>query len=273
MIVNGKMLAQEIKREVQQSITKQNLSLRLLVLVQTESLAIQKFVFIKERIAKELGIAIIIKKVKLTASTEEIVALIREYQHSVNGIVVQLPLSTHVDTEIVLNAIPQTHDVDVLSKDAFALFEKGGADVLPPVVGSIKEILEQNGVMVRDKYVVIVGNGKLVGIPMTIWFTLQGAHVSIVTEDSNDIESLTREADILVLGAGHPNLIIPSMIKTGVVILDAGTSEAQGKLAGDADQACASKAALFTPVPGGIGPVTVAMIFKNLLVLSRKQVG
>jgi methylenetetrahydrofolate dehydrogenase (NADP+)/methenyltetrahydrofolate cyclohydrolase len=108
-----------------------------------------------------------------------------------------------------------------------------------------------------------------VGIPAAAWFEEQGSEVVLVDKQS-DVAKAVAEADIVVLGAGEPGLLTPQMVKEGVVVLDAGTSESSGKLVGDADEAVLEKARLFTPVPGGIGPVAVAMIFKNLLKLTEE---
>jgi methylenetetrahydrofolate dehydrogenase (NADP+) / methenyltetrahydrofolate cyclohydrolase len=124
---------------------------------------------------------------------------------------------------------------------------------------------------VFERHVVVVGSGKLVGLPASRWFMEQGSAVSVVTKDTADIAYYTKNADIIVLGAGVPRLLTPDMVKEGVVILDAGTSEDGGVLAGDADPACAEKASLFTPVPGGIGPITVAVLLRNLVELYSKR--
>jgi methylenetetrahydrofolate dehydrogenase (NADP+)/methenyltetrahydrofolate cyclohydrolase len=139
---------------------------------------------------------------------------------------------------------------------------------LPPVAGAIVEIFVRNGVSASGKKAVVVGAGKLVGTPAAQLLRDLGAHVTVVTHTRGSLEEL-KDADIVVLGAGEPGLVKPEMLKQGVVLIDAGTSESSGKLAGDADPACAHVASVFTPVPGGVGPIAVAMIFKNLLTLAR----
>ena len=129
----------------------------------------------------------------------------------------------------------------------------------------IKAILESECITVEGKEVVIVGNGSLVGKPAAAWFRLGGAHVDVADNETDNLPDVTKQADIIVCGAGVPGLITPEMIKEGVIILDAGTSEDSGKLRGDADPACADKASLYTPVPGGIGPITVAVLLRNVV--------
>ncbi len=139
--------------------------------------------------------------------------------------------------------------------------------VLPPVAGAVAEVLMRQGVDVAGKKVVVVGAGRLVGKPVAEMLKEMGGEVAVITTTSGSLEEL-KTADVVVLGAGNPGFIKPEMLKQGVVLIDAGTSEAGGKLMGDADPACAEVASIFTPVPGGIGPIAVAMIFKNLLALA-----
>ena len=158
---------------------------------------------------------------------------------------------------------------DVLSPDAIALFRKGELRILPPVASAIAEILNTHHISVVEKDVLIVGHGKLVGVPAAILMRHNGAHVTIIEKPTSALPQLTKEADIIVLGVGVPGLLRPSMVKKGVVILDAGTSETGGVLVGDADPECVTHASLFTPVPGGIGPVTVACLMQNIVMLSQ----
>ena len=117
----------------------------------------------------------------------------------------------------------------------------------------------------RFEKVVVVGHGRLVGEPAALWAKGQGATVTVVTKETSNSEQIIAAADVLILGAGQPNIITPEAIKPGVVIFDAGTSEDNGELKGDAHPDCAEVASLFTPVPGGIGPITVSMLLKNVV--------
>jgi methylenetetrahydrofolate dehydrogenase (NADP+)/methenyltetrahydrofolate cyclohydrolase len=131
-------------------------------------------------------------------------------------------------------------------------------------------VLRTHDISCVRKRVTVVGQGRLVGKPAAALFEKRGAVVVRVAK-GDDIGAATRDADIIVLGAGEPGLLKPEMIKDGVVILDAGTSESRGAVVGDADPACADKASLFTPVPGGIGPIAVVEIFANLFELARRR--
>jgi len=161
--------------------------------------------------------------------------------------------------------VPNEKDVDALNPT----IAEGDRLVHAPVALAAVEILERSGVIIKGARTIVVGAGRLVGKPSAWLLKSLGAHVSMFTLEEGSIEDL-KDADIIVSGAGNPAFIKPEHIKDGVALIDAGTSELKKKIAGDADPACAEKASVFTPVPGGVGPVAVAMIFRNLFDLLEK---
>lgn len=184
--------------------------------------------------------------------------------------IVQLPIPKEAMT--LLETIPVRKDADVLSSSARKMFEQGNTDaLLPPVVGAVKEIFDIHGLTVLGKKAVVVGSGFLVGAPVATWLAQQGADVTVLTAQSAEVSSTLQSADIIVSGVGSPHMIKPDMLSDGVVLIDAGTSESGGVLAGDADPACATKCSLFTPVPGGIGPIAVAKLFENAVALAEME--
>lgn len=263
MIVDGKKIAEAVFEKIRTDVAMLPRAPRLLIISCAPTPETERYLALKQKKASEVGITIDILRFDATATTEEIMTASTEGESRADGIIVQLPLPAHIDTPRVLTAIPPTHDVDALNSQT--------ADVLSPVVGAIHEILLTHGVTTTGKHVTIIGNGKLVGLPAHAWFSAHGAQVSVVTKDTEDIGYYTRPADIIVCGAGVPDLLTPDMVKEGVVILDAGTTEDSGVLKGDADPACALKASLFTPVPGGIGPITIAILLRNVLDCAKKR--
>ncbi len=251
MIVDGKKIAEEIIS----ALAKDRASLLSVVklgFIMTEGDEFSaSFVRIKERIADRLRVVVVREEV---ADTEEALRAIERLAKTTDGIIVQLPLPKEIDTEKVLAAIPKDKDIDF---------------VHPPVALAIAEVLSRAGIDIKNKKAVVVGAGKLVGTPAAELLKNLGAEVSVITSQRGSLEAL-KNADIVVLGAGNSGLIKPEMLKQGVILIDAGTSESNGKVAGDADPACAEVASVFTPVPGGIGPIAVAMIFKNLFALVSK---
>jgi methylenetetrahydrofolate dehydrogenase (NADP+)/methenyltetrahydrofolate cyclohydrolase len=162
--------------------------------------------------------------------------------------------------------IPANKDIDALT---------GDSSVDSPVAEAVMEILGQSGISLSDKKNLVVGQGKLVGCPVANRLAQEGFNVEVATINTVDLKKLTLSADIVISGVGKPYFITPDMIKEGVVLIDAGTSDLPfsltgqaTKLAGDFDPACSDKASLFTPVPGGVGPIVVAMLFKNLAKLT-----
>ncbi len=237
MIIDGKKIADEILDELHGSYT-------LGVVLNEGDAASSSFVRIKEKVAARVGVTL--KRFSLEAFDQAILC---------DGIIVQLPIA---NAEELLAKIHPEKDVDALGPSPL---------VLAPVAEAVREILTRTGVEVKNKKAVVVGAGKLVGAPCAKLLREMGAEVSVVTLEHGLLLEL-KNADIVILGAGSPGLIKPEMLKAGVVLIDAGTSEMAGKLSGDADPACAGVASIFTPVPGGIGPIAVAMIFKNLYELT-----
>ncbi len=272
MIVDGKAIAEDLKRELTKKVYdisyKNGLVLQLIMVGANP--VTERFVAVKKKFAADVGVSIIEHRLPKNSTTAEAVAAVKSAAQAGGGIVVQLPLPASIDTQTVLNAIPVSADVDVLSDAACAQFEAGTLPILPPVAGAISEILLRYGVSVVGKKAVVIGQGRLVGKPSALWLKRAGAHVVAADEHTGNIRVLTEDVDIIVSGAGVPHLIKPEMVKEGVALLDAGTSEQGGKTVGDIDPSCAEKASLFTETPGGIGPVTVAMLFKNLLALTMK---
>ncbi len=266
MIVDGKAIAKDLYREIANQITHLSQAPHLTVFTCAPNFETQKYLKLKKRKATEVGIGISIVELPDALTTDEVVQSVQHACMQTDGIIVQLPLPAHIDTNAVLAAIPLSYDVDGMHYDGTAV------SCMSPVVGAISEITQRHDVLFASQNVVVVGHGKLVGIPAAVWARGQGAKVTVLTTESDDADSTKAiaNADILILGAGVPSLIKADMIKKGVVIFDAGTTEEGGELTGDAHHDCRHKASLITPVPGGIGPVTVAVLLRNVVTASAQ---
>jgi methylenetetrahydrofolate dehydrogenase (NADP+)/methenyltetrahydrofolate cyclohydrolase len=269
ILAEGARIARTMKETLQGDIRRLVTKPSLGVLVCSQDLATEKFITLKQKNAGYLGVALELYRLPSTITTDELVSTLAKAIRKHHGIIVQFPLPHQVDGDTVRNAIPWAWDVDLISDTAFLMFKDGKTHLLPPVVGALAAILKEYRVPLKGKRVVIVGEGRLVGIPAKVWAEREGAEVVTVNARTENMAELTKSAEVLILGAGVPGLITPEMVTEGVVVLDAGTSEAAGKLAGDADPGVAQKAALFTPVPGGVGPITIAVLFENLVALSQ----
>lgn len=254
MTIDGKAIAEGVYARLPKG------GLTLGILVGEKNPVIDSFVKIKERAAAKLGITLVRDELPSGANTDEAVAATIALAGKTDGIIVQLPLPATIDVAKVLAAIPGDKDVDGISLAPI---------VRPPVAEAVKEILAHEHVEVAGKKAVVVGSGRLVGRPSAEVLRELGAEV-VVLERGDSLDVL-KGADIVVLGAGDSGLVQPEHVKNGVVLIDAGTSETGGKVKGDADPACAEIASVFTPVPGGVGPIAVAMIFKNLFELAGRR--
>ncbi len=269
MIVDGKKIAEQVYERIHARVATLGHAPRLTVITCNPNFETKRYLALKEKKARDVGITATVTELPHESTTEDFIACINTALSESDGIIVQLPLPAgrqdfpDVDTDAVVASISPTHDVDALNPET--------KDILSPVVGAMREILGTYEIPVFQKHVTIIGNGKLVGLPAYTWFIGQGAFVSMVTKDTQNVSEYTKNADIIVCGAGVPNLVTREMVKERVVILDAGTSEDGGELRGDVDPACAEKALLFTPVPGGVGPVTIARLLSNVVDCAERK--
>lgn len=268
MTVDGKAVAETLYSELAAARAGFEGDVTLGILVGDKTPVIASYVRIKERAAERLNVKMVHRELPEGATTDDAVKAIEELVQITDGVIPQLPM-TNIDVDVVKNAVPKEKDVDVLSDSAFAAFGAGGWDAIPPVPAALVYILEHGGVQIAGKKVVIVGRGRLVGKPAEVLFKQKGGVVNVLVK-GDDVASNTRDADIIVLGTGVAGLLKPDMVKQGVAVVDAGTSELGGKVVGDADPAVAEKCSLFTPVPGGVGPVAIAEIYANLFALKKK---
>ncbi|MCE9541051.1 bifunctional 5,10-methylenetetrahydrofolate dehydrogenase/5,10-methenyltetrahydrofolate cyclohydrolase [Candidatus Kaiserbacteria bacterium] len=266
MILNGREVASDMYAQLAERRKEHPGPIRLGIIVAGANPVIEQFVRIKTRAAGTLNIEMIRRNLPEDATTEDAILAVRTLSAEVDALIVQLPLPKQIDTNAVLSEIPHAQDVDVINPRHSG--ELMGIDA--PVALAVVELLKRGGVDVRGKRTVVVGAGRLVGAPSAALLKKLGADVSMFTLEEGSIEDL-KTADIVVLGAGKPAFVRPEHIQDGVAIIDAGASEDGGVVRGDADPACAGKASVFSPVPGGVGPVAVAMIFKNLFDLLEKK--
>lgn len=273
MRINGKEIQGAIRKEVREATALNRRPLHLAVVSVGDDPVIRNFVTIKKRFAEDVGVIFSEKLFSKDVSASTLQETIQELNNdpTITGIIVQLPLPPHLNTDSILEHISPSKDVDVLSSNTYALFTQGTSVILPPVVGAIAEICKQYDVAIKGHRVVILGNGRLVGAPAAVWFRAQGGQVAIFDKLNPPTPEELRNADIIVCGMGNARYIKPEMVKEKVILFDAGTSESAGVIVGDVDPRCEAVAHIVTPVPGGIGPITVAIIFRNLLALRTKS--
>ncbi len=263
-LVDGKAIAERLYADLARRRERIGREVRLGVVAAAADPVIESFVSIKSREAKRLSVEIVRSELGREVTSKEVVDTVLELAPKVDGVIVQLPLPKTSDTNAALSAIPDDKDVDAISTAT-------GEHVLEaPVALAIVEILRDYGIDPKGKRTIVLGAGRLVGTPSAQLLKKLGADVSMVTLDHGSMKDL-KAADIVVCGVGDPGLVRPEHLKPGVVLIDAGASEQSGEVVGDCDPACAKVASVFTPVPGGVGPVAVAMIFKNLFDLVERS--
>lgn len=263
-IIDGKVIAEDIYGDLVPKFAALGRSVKLGIVVAGANTVIESFVRIKTKAAERLGVEMVRVNVSERSDAGKIIQAVNRLITTTDAIIVQLPLPQGVDVNEVLAAVPRDKDVDALNPKV----SEEERPVHAPVALAVVEILERSGVKIAGARTVVVGAGRLVGAPSAWLLRKMGADVSIFSLEEGSIEDL-KDADIIVSGAGNPSFIKPEHLKQGVALIDAGTSELNKKLMGDADPACAEVTSVFTPVPGGVGPVAVAMIFQNLLALVK----
>lgn len=265
MIIDGRKIAQELVRDLAHQIHFLKQKTVCFVLF-GENTASQKYVELKSRLAKELGIETQIITSTATTTKEALDTLQEIVEKECDGVVVQLPLPEMMDVEAIINSIPPQQDIDVLSTLSKKHYEQNLTKRVPPVAAAVAAIMSHYNISTSNKNIVVLGNGRLVGAQVHAYLKRENVRHTVIDVDTpvSEKDTLLKEADIIISGIGIPHYIQPSMIQDGVILIDAGSSEQSGKLVGDIDPSCADKASLYTPVPGGVGPITVACLFQNV---------
>ena len=208
-------------------------------------------------------------------TTDELLALIDKLNSdaSVSGILCQLPVPKHIDKNAVLRRIRPEKDVDCFHPENVGLLSTGMGKLMPCTPMGMMKMLEYEGVDVAGKHCVIIGRSDIVGKPMAMLMLSKSATVTICHSKTVDLPSVTRQADILVAAVGIPNFVKADMVGEGAIVLDVGINRMEnGKLCGDVDfEAVKDKASMITPVPGGVGPMTIAMLMQNTLTACKEQ--
>jgi len=274
ILLNGKKLSEKILVNLKKEIKKSNLKLKLAVVQVGKNSISQIFINQKKKAGEIIGADFKLFKFSAKISISELKKEIKKIAKnpSNSGIVVQLPLPKKFLPEEFLNLIPEEKDVDVLSEKSLGKFYQGTLKILPPTVKGILHLLKKYKIELKGKNVVVIGAGRLVGFPLAIQLLKEKATLSVLNEFTKEAPSFIKKADILISGVGKPNLIRGDMVKKGIVIIDAGSAIKKRKLVGDVDfKSVSKKANYITPVPGGVGPMTVACLLENLIRICKKK--
>ncbi len=230
----------------------------------------------KAKVAETLGIEFRLYKLPADITTDAVRDEIGRYARATTcgGFIVQLPLPEQINKHYALNAIPKEKDADLLNESSLGAFYTGRSKIVPPSVGTVEEILKQASLNLRECSVVLMGRGFLTGKPIGFWLQNQVAELTIIDEHSKNLRTKLKDADIVISGAGVPELFDRDNLKDGALVIDFGWNELGGKIVGDFDplksktESPKSKVS-FTPTPGGTGPILVAKLFENFYALNK----
>lgn len=274
MIIDGRKIAKEILTDLKQKISHLPfVPVFCDVLVGNDPVSAQ-YVKMKAKAAERVGYKFRSADFPADIFTNDLITNIKTICREPNmcGLIVQLPLPESVDKQAVLDAIDPNLDVDCIGSACGSNFYQGLPSPVFPTAAAVMELLKFTGTELRNKQIVIVGQGELVGKPVKYLLERQGIAPQIIRSKTPNAEEILRSADIIISAAGRPKLITGDKIKSGVIIIDAGTSESDGGIVGDVDQdSVAGQAAMLSPVPGGVGPVTVAMLMSNVYEVAAKR--
>lgn len=276
-IIDGKLVSAAVKDRVAAEVKELNqkgISVCLAVILVGNDPASQIYVANKKKTCEQLGI--ISKEYLLpeTTTQDELLALVNQLNNdkTVNGILCQLPLPKGLDEKVVIEAIDPNKDVDAFHPVNVGRIMIGDYDFLPCTPAGVMEMLAYYNIDVCGKECVVIGRSNIVGKPMGMLLLHKNGTVTISHSRTKNLSAVTRRADILVAAVGKANFVTADMVKDGAVVIDVGMNRNNGKLCGDVDfAAVAPKASYITPVPGGVGPMTIAVLMKNTLTAAKRQ--
>lgn len=265
-ILDGKALANDILDKLSLKVKQLDTAPNLVVIQVGNDPASSVYVRNKERTAERVGINSETVKLSKHITQDELLEIIDKYNNDslVNGILVQLPLPKHIDEQVILEAISPMKDVDGFHPLNVGKLNIGQKQMIPSTPAGIMELLKANHIELEGKHVVIVGRSNIAGKPLAHLLLEANATVTIVHSRTKNLKQLTKLADILVVAVGQPELITKDYVKTGAVVIDVGINRTESGLKGDVDfNNVKLKVAAITPVPGGVGPMTIAMLMNQ----------
>ena len=279
-LIDGKALAAQVKAEAAVDTTAlkaKGVTPCLAVILVGEDPASQVYVRGKAKDCGECGIDSRVLRLPESTTQEQLLTLVHQLaeEKAVNGILVQLPLPAHIDEKAVIDAIPPEKDVDGFSPVNVGRMQIGEPCYLPCTPAGCVRMIESTGTSIDGKHAVVIGRSNIVGKPAAILLLAKNATVTICHSHTANLKELCASADILVAAVGKAGFVTGDMVKPGAVVIDVGINRgAEGKLHGDVDfAAAAEKASFITPVPGGVGPMTRAMLMKNTVQAAARQNG
>jgi len=274
MLLDGKMLSNKIKNELKAEFAKLDPKPKLVVILVGDDPASKLYIQSKQKACEEVGVISETILLDSTITEEQLVLEIERLNNdpTVHGILVQLPLPKHLNETLIINTISDKKDVD-----GFHIYNKGRLinnleTIVPATPLGVLTLLKEYNIEIKGKHAVVIGRSNIVGRPMAALLLNHDATVTICHRYTENLKQYTLMADIIVCAVGKPNLITADMVKEGAVIIDVGINRLGKKVVGDVDfENVKDKSSAITPVPGGVGPMTIAMLLSNLLKCYQNQ--
>lgn len=273
-IIDGTKIAEELRAGIKKKVANLKVKPGLAVVLVGKNPASEVYVNMKEKKCNEVGFYS--KKILLPEDIDEIklMELIDELNQDkkINGMLVQLPLPKHINEQLIIDAIAPHKDADGFNPINMGNMLTGNNLIIPATPKGVMKLIESTGINLEGKHAVVVGRSNIVGKPISILLQQKNCTVTMCHSRTKPLEKYTKQADILVAAVGKPKMITKDMVKEGAVVIDVGTSRVDGKLCGDVDFEEVKKVASYiTPVPGGVGPMTIACLLENTLICMELQ--
>jgi methylenetetrahydrofolate dehydrogenase (NADP+) / methenyltetrahydrofolate cyclohydrolase len=271
-LMDGKTLAERIRADVTAEVRDVG-DVGLTTVLVGDDPASEIYIKRKQDAAKEVGILARDYRLAETTTEQELLELVDQLNRddAVDGILVQLPLPSHIDEQRVVDAVEPAKDVDGFHPINAGRLFLGQEGLVAATPSGIMTLLEEYNVPLSGARAVVVGRSTIVGKPVALLLLAQNATVTICHSRTADLAAQTREADVLVVAVGRPKLISPEMVKAGATVIDVGMNRTPDGLSGDVDPGVADVAGLMTPVPGGVGPMTIASLLRNTVKAARRR--
>ena len=280
-ILDGKytssVILQDLKTEIQRYLQEGKRTPRIDILLVGDDYASQMYVNMKEKKALDLGISVNVHNFEKDINENDLVKLISQLNNdkSVDGIMVQLPMPEHINESEILESILPSKDVDGLtSTNLGKLFKNDSSAIAPATAKGVIKLLDKYNIQIEGKNAVVVGRGDISGLPIAAMLQNRNATITICHSHTQNLKDICKDADILVSSIGRAEYINSEYVKNGSVVIDVGTNRnSEGKLVGDIDfNSVKDIAGYITPVPGGVGPMTIACLFDNLIEMYKRNV-
>lgn len=274
-IIDGKAISAAVKEQVRDEIARDKLTVGLAVVIVGDDPASRVYVNNKKKACEFCGIKSYEYALPAETTQDELLELVDTLNadKNVNGILVQLPLPKHLDEKAVIERISPNKDVDAFHESNVGRIMIGNYSFLPCTPAGCMELIHSTGIEVAGKECVVIGRSNIVGKPMAMLLLHENGTVTICHSKTRDLAEVCRRADILVAAVGRPNFVTADMVKPGAVVIDVGINRLEnGKLCGDVKfDEVSEVAGWITPVPGGVGPMTIAMLMRNTVTAARIQ--